>query len=161
LLVSPSLNKNFSDMLSALNDAGAEYLVVGAYAMASYGNVRATGDIDIWVRPTAENATKVWYALKAFGIPREWVKDKGELTDSDAVFMFGVPPERIDILTSITGVDFESAWANRQVAEFEGVQALVPHWRDLLANKRATGRLKDAADAEWIEVIMRRRGETI
>jgi hypothetical protein len=159
--VNPSLNKNFRDILSALNDAEAEYLVVGAYALACYGNARPTGDIDIWIRPTPQNSDRVYRALKQFGIPREWIQSAGELTDSDAVFVFGRAPERIDILTSITGVDFETAWINRQTAEYEGVCAVVPHWRDLLANKRATGRLKDAADAEWLEVVMRKRGESV
>ena len=148
-------------MLSALNDAGAEYLVVGAYALGAYGSTRGTGDIDLWINPTPENAERVYSALKKFGIPREWVQSQAELTDTDAVFMFGVPPERIDILTSISGVDFASAWANRKTAEYEGLQAPVPHWRDLLTNKRASGRLKDAADAEWLEVVMRKRGEVV
>lgn len=148
-------------MLSALNDAEADYLVVGAYALAAYGNPRATGDIDIWVRPTAENAVRVWRALREFGIPKAWVKEPVDLTDSNAVFMFGVPPERIDILTSITAIVFEDAWANRRTAQYDGLSAPVLHWRDLLINKRATGRLKDAADAEWIETVMRNRGESV
>jgi hypothetical protein len=157
--VSPSLNKNFRDMLSALNDAGAEYLVVGAYALACYGHPRPTGDIDIWVRPTPDNAQRVWEALRRFGIPAGWVQSPQELTDSDAVFSFGVPPHRIDILTSITSVAFDAAWENRQVAEYEGVHAPVLHWRDLLVNKQRTGRLKDAADAQWLQRVMRKRGE--
>lgn len=144
-----------------MNDAGVDYLVVGAYALAAYGNPRATGDLDIWVRPTGENAERVWEALRLFGIPKSWVKEPIELTDSNAVFSFGVPPERIDILTSITAIGFENAWGSRKVAEYDGVSAFVLHWRDLLANKRATGRLKDAADAEWIETAMRGRGESV
>jgi hypothetical protein len=89
------------------------------------------------------------------------VQTEGELTDSDAVFVFGVPPERIDILNSISGVAFDSAWANREKADYEGVQAHVIHWRDLLTNKKSAGRLKDLADAEWLEVVMRRRGEEL
>ena len=148
-------------MLSALNDAEVDYLVVGAYALAAYGNPRATGDLDIWVRPTSENADRVWEALRLFGIPKSWVKEPIELTDSNAVFSFGVPPERIDILTSITAIGFENAWRNRSIAEYDGVATPVLHWRDLLTNKRATGRLKDAADAEWIERVMRSRGESV
>ena len=148
-------------MLSALNDAEVDYLVVGAYALAAYGNPRATGDLDIWVRPTSENADRVWEALRLFGIPKSWVKEPIELTDSNAVFSFGVPPERVDILTSITAIGFQNAWSNRKIAEYDGVSTPVLHWRDLLANKRATGRLKDAADAQWIETVMRGRGESI
>jgi hypothetical protein len=148
-------------MLSALNDAGADYLIVGAYALGAYGNPRPTGDIDFWVRPTPENAERVFDALKSFGIPRSWITSDIELTDPDAVFAFGVPPERIDILTSISGIDFDSAWANRQAADVDGIPAPVIHWRDLLTNKRAAGRPKDAVDAHWIEVVMRKRGEKI
>ena len=144
-----------------MNDARADYLIVGAYALAAYGNPRATGDLDIWVRSTNENAEGVWEALRLFGIRKSWVKEPIELTDSNAVFSFGVPPERIDILTSITAIGFDNAWGNRNVAEYDGISAFVLHWRELLTNKRANGRLKDAADAEWIEIVMRSRGESV
>src|SRR5690606_16719511 len=127
-----------------LNDAGVAYLVVGAYALAAGGNPRATGDLDIWVRPTAENAERVCNALRQFGIAKNWAKDPIELTASDAVISFGVPPERIDILTSITAVNFEATWNNRRTAEYEclfvPVIHLARHGRQQTSNWPTEGR---------------------
>src|SRR5262245_23266748 len=107
-------------MLCALNDAKADYIVVGAYAVAAHGIPRMTGDIDIWVRPTAENAQRVWRALLAFGAPTSRLQP-ADFCDADIVFQMGLPPHRIDILTSITGVDFDDAWSNRVESELDGV----------------------------------------
>ena len=103
------LNPDFAEMLRALSAEGVEYLLVGAYAMAAHGVPRATGDIDIWVRPSPENANRVLRALARFGAPLS------DLTATDlqrdgTVFQLGVPPRRIDLLTSIDGVTFEDAW---------------------------------------------------
>src|SRR3972149_1731138 len=111
-------------MLSALNDAGAEYVIVGAYALATYGTARATGDIDIWVRPTEQNADRVWTALERFGAPRrKLVRD--DLHAPDNVFQIGVAPNRIDILTSITGVEFDEAWRHRKQTQINGISVSV------------------------------------
>jgi hypothetical protein len=144
------MNRDFSDMLSALSAAGAEYLIVGAHAMAAHGRPRATGDLDIWVNPRSDNARKVWSALAKFGAPM------GELTLTDlsnsaVVFQMGVPPNRIDILTSIDGVEFDSAWSRRIEAAFGGQHVPVLGRNDLLINKKAAGRPKDLADAAWLE----------
>ena len=137
-------------MLSALNDAGAEYLVVGAYALATYGTARATGDIDIWVRPTEQNAERVWAALEKFGAPRRKLTQQ-DLQAPDTVFQIGVAPNRVDILTSITGVDFEEAWQHRKQTRINGLSISVLGRDHLLKNKRAIGRPKDLADAAWLE----------
>lgn len=144
------LDKNFRDMLSALNDSGAEYLVVGAHALAAYGPARATGDFDIWIRPTAENAERVWKALETFGAPRRKLT-KDDLCVPDNVYQIGVAPSRIDLLTSITGVEFDDAWSHRYQAQINGISVAVISREDLLKNKRATGRPKDLADAAWLE----------
>jgi hypothetical protein len=144
------LPKDYSDMLSALNDAGVEYLIVGAYALAAHGNVRATGDIDIWVRPTPENAQRVWQALGAFRAPRRDLKPE-DFCDPDVVYQIGIPPTRIDILTSIDGVTFDDAWPHRTETTLNGVKLNVLGPKELLFNKRAAGRPKDLADAAWLE----------
>jgi hypothetical protein len=145
------LNKDYKDMLSALNDASAEYLIVGAFALAAHGNPRATVDIDIWVRSSAENAKKVWKALETFGAPRSKlsVEDFLELNN---VFQIGVAPRRIDILTSIDGVDFEQAWIDRKMSTL-GDDLIVPVLgrAHLIINKYASGRPKDLVDADWLE----------
>ena len=97
------LNRDYVEMLAALSAAGAEYLVVGAHALAAHGAPRATGDLDLWVRPTPENARRVWQALEAFGAPLHELT-LGDLSRPDVVFQIGLVPQRIDILTSITGV---------------------------------------------------------
>jgi hypothetical protein len=144
------MNRDFSEMLSALSDAGAEYILVGAHAMAAHGLPRATGDMDLWVRPSAENAERVWRALAEFGAPLDQLSQE-ELTEPEVVFQIGVVPNRIDILTSVTGVDFEDAWTRRDVVELDGVQVGVIAREDLIRNKRAVGRLRDLADIEDLE----------
>jgi hypothetical protein len=145
-----SLNDDYKDMLSALKDAGAEHLIVGAYALAAYGNPRATGDIDIWVRPTEENAAKVWKAVVAFGAPRREI-NQDDFALRDTIYQIGLPPNRIDIITSIDGVEFEEAWPLRQEADFDGFTLEVIGRNELVANKRAAGRPKDLADVHWLE----------
>ena len=144
------LNPDFHDMLSALSAEGAEYLLVGAYALAVHGLPRATGDMDIWVRPTPDNASRVWKALLRFGAP------SGDLTIQDleapgTVFQIGVAPCRIDILTRITAVQFEEAWATRFETTLLGLTVPVINKELLIRNKRATDRPKDIADALWLE----------
>ncbi|MCA9247482.1 MAG: hypothetical protein KDA42_10215 [Planctomycetales bacterium] len=141
------LNANFKDMLAALNDAEADYLVVGAYAMAAHGCPRATGDIDIWVRPTDDNAQRVWKALRQFGAPMSKV-GVDDFATPDVVFQIGVAPQRIDVLTSISGVEFADAWPSRLTVDLGGLQARVISRNHLLENKLATGRPKDVLDAD-------------
>lgn len=137
-------------MLGALCDQQAEFLVVGAYAMAAHGFPRATGDIDIWVRPTPENAEKVWAALLAFGSPL-FNLTKQDLCEPGIVFQMGLPPNRIDILTRITGVEFEQAWGERLEIVLEGRSIPVLGRDDLLHNKLSTGRTKDLVDAQMLD----------
>jgi hypothetical protein len=139
------MNRDFVEMLSALSEAGAEYLLVGAYALAAYGVPRATGDIDIWVRPSPENAEKVRAALATFGAPL-FDLTIDDLSRPGTVFQIGVPPGRIDILTSISGVTFDEAWPRRTSVSLPGVVAPVIGRADFVLNKRATGRPKDLAD---------------
>ena len=141
------MDPEFVEMLSALSAADAEFLVVGAHALAAHGVPRATGDLDLWVRGTPENARKVLAAMKSFGAPLFDLSVK-DLSTPEIVFQIGVAPLRIDILTSITGVQFEEAWARRKEMELGGVRFAVLSREDLIRNKRATGRPKDLLDVE-------------
>lgn len=144
------LNPDYRDMLFALSDAGADFLVVGAFAMAAHGYPRATGDIDLWIRPSAQNAERVWQALRSFGAPLfDLALD--DLMTPDTVFQIGVAPRRIDILTAVDGLEFDQAWTGRKVIEIEGRSFATLGKADLLANKRAAGRPKDLADVVWLE----------
>lgn len=144
------MNRDFVDMLSALSEAGAEYLVVGAHALAAHGTPRATGDLDIWVRPTSDNAARVWRALMVFGAPLTELSE-ADLREPDIVFQIGLPPSRVDLLTSISGVEWAQAWEGRISAQISGLEIPVLGRAELIANKRAAGRAKDLADIEALE----------
>lgn len=144
------MNRDFSDLLRAFSAHEVEHLVVGAHALAAHGHVRATKDLDVWVRPSRENAEKVVRALVAFGAPLHDLTEE-DLTRPGLVFQIGVPPLRIDILTEIDGVSFEEAWPARVEATFGGLEVPVLSRRHLIVNKKASGRLQDLADVERLE----------
>ncbi|MCH1494132.1 MAG: nucleotidyltransferase [Rubripirellula sp.] len=143
-------NQDFRDMLVALNDAEVDYLVVGAYAVAAHGFPRATGDLDIWVRANPESAENLLSALTVFGAPMHEVS-AADFSSPSIVFQIGVPPGRIDILTDVSGVNFDAAWANRMTVIIDDVKLSIIGRSDLIANKRATGRPKDIADLAFLE----------
>jgi hypothetical protein len=144
------MNRDFRDLLAEFNVQGVDFLIVGAHALAAHGHIRATQDFDVWVRPEAENAKRVYRALQAFGAPLQ------DLTEADLaipgiIFQIGVDPIRIDVITAIDGVDFTEAWANRMITKFDDQPASVLSREDLIRNKRAAGRTQDLADLERLE----------
>lgn len=144
------MNRDFVEMLSALSEAGVDFLVVGAHALAAHGIPRATGDLDIWVRPSPENAERVLSALKTFGSPLfELTRD--DLTSPETVFQIGLPPARIDVLTTLSGVVFEDAWQRRIHVKIGDLTVPVIGREDFIANKRAVGRTRDLADIEMLD----------
>lgn len=144
------MNRDFAEILSALSGAGAEYLVVGAHALAAHGRPRATGDLCIWVRPSAANAEKVWAALVRFGAPLSGLR-KEDLKTPGIVFQIGIEPVRIDVLTAIDGVEFEGAWQRRLVLDIDGQSVPLLGKDDLIQNKRVAGRPQDLADVASLE----------
>ena len=144
------MNRDFVEMLSALSAAGADFIIVGAHALAALGIPRATGDIDIWIRPTPENAERTLEALRAFGAPL-FDLTVDDLTKSDTVFQIGVPPARIDILSGISGVVFADAWARRTIVTLEGIDLSILSREDFIINKRAAGRPKDLLDLALLD----------
>jgi hypothetical protein len=141
------LNPDFRDMLRALSAEGAEFLVVGAYAMGAHGVPRATGDLDIWVGTSGDNPDRVWRALSAFGAPLEDLRID-DLRREDLVFQIGVAPQRVDIMTSIEAVTFTEAYPRRVSIDAQGTTVPVLSRQDLIRNKRAVGRPKDLADLD-------------
>jgi hypothetical protein len=126
--------------------------VVGAHALAAHGVPRATGDLDVWVRPEPANAARVWRALESFGAPVEALGvEEADLARPDQVVQIGLPPRRIDLLTTISGVGFPEAWETRLERESEGLRVPFLSRELLIANKRASGRTKDLADVEALE----------
>jgi len=146
------LNRDFSDLLSAFAVCGVEYLLVGAHALSAHGLVRATGDLDVWIRPSAANARAAREALLRFGAPGDRFAE-ADLTEPDQVLQFGVAPVRIDVLTGITGVEFDDAWQDRIEIELDGLTIPVIGREHLIANKRAAGRPQDIADADALDAI--------
>ena len=144
------MNPDFRDLLLEFNAEGVEYLVVGAHALAVYGYVRATKDLDLWVRPETGNAEKVISALASYGAPlNDLTRD--DLIAEDTVFQIGMPPLRVDLLTQIDGVDFEQAWREKYQTPFAGVPVFVISRHHLIINKKTTGRIQDLADVERLE----------
>jgi predicted nucleotidyltransferase len=146
------LNEDYRDMLQALADEKAKFLLVGAYALAAHGYPRATVDIDIWVMQSPDNADAVLRALQRFGTPLQNLT-RQDLQRDDTVFQIGVAPRRIDIITTASGLQFEEAYANSLTVDIDGIEVHIPSLTDLIRNKRASGRTKDIADAEALEEL--------
>lgn len=143
-----ALNEDFRDLLVVLADAAVEFLIVGAYALAFHGAPRASGDIDLLVRPSPENAQRVVSALARFGAPLESAGvTAADFSRPGAVYQIGLPPRRIDVLTQISGLSFDEAWASRVASELEGRTVNFIGRAALLKNKEAAGRPQDIADA--------------
>ncbi len=140
----------FRDLVAEFNAHGVEFLVVGAHALAAHGHVRATKDLDVWVRPTRENAARTIRALRSFGAPLHDLTEQ-DFVEPGTIFQIGVAPVRIDIVTSISGVEFDEAWPRRLRARFADQEVGVLSREDLIRSKRAAGRPQDLADVDWLE----------
>ena len=144
------MNQDFRDLLAEFNARQVEFLLVGAHALAAHGHVRATQDLDVWVRPSPENAKRVIEALRAFGAPlRDLTED--DLSTPGVVFQIGVEPIRIDVLTAIDGIGFDEAWADRLMLKFADQGVCVLSKEHLIKNKLAAGRTQDLADIEALK----------
>ena len=144
------MNQDFLDLLLALSAHNVRFLIVGAYALAIHGRPRATGDLDVWVEATPENAPRVMAALAAFGAPLAGVTER-DFSSPGIVFQMGLAPYRIDILTELTGITFAEAWPTRLRAPFTPDLAVDYLGREaFIRNKRATNRTKDLGDIEGL-----------
>lgn len=144
------MDSNYLDMLRCLNRAGVDYIMVGGWAVNLHGYVRATIDLDIWILADQENARKVYAALGEFGAPLGEVKPE-DFTQDGTIFQIGVAPCRIDVINKIDGVKYAEASPRAVQKTIEGVPVRIISREDLIANKRASGRTKDLADAEILE----------
>lgn len=144
---------DFHDVLAAMIAQGARFLVVGAHALAAHGVPRATVDLDLWVDPVPANARRVWRALSDFGAPLEALGiAEQDFHRPEIVVQLGLPPYRIDILTSVSGLVFDEAWDGRIEALVENVQSPVLGLDAFVRNKRESGRKKDLADLEALGI---------
>jgi len=144
------VNDDWFDILKALHNEGARFMVVGAHALAVHGVPRATQDIDVWIDPSRENSARVWKALVEFGAPLSDLRiGPDDLATPGIVVQVGLPPNRIDLLTALTGLpDFASAWSGRVSHQVRGLMVPFLGREALVQNKIATGRKKDLADVE-------------
>jgi len=141
--------QDFKELLLAFNAHNVEYLIVGAHALAAHGHVRATRDLDLWVRPEQLNSQRVLRALSEFGAAlTELTAD--DLSRKETIFQIELPPLRIDIITDIEGVEFAEAWPDRLATLFGGVPAFVISRHHLITNKKTAARLQDLADVEQL-----------
>lgn len=146
------LHPDFRDLLSALADSSAEYLVVGGWAVGFHGEPRFTKDLDLLIGPAEENLEVVARALAAFGAPEATLCALRELGPEEFLF-FGAPPVRVDILRKVDGVEFATAFARREVADWDGVKVSVIGYEDLVAAKKAAGRERDLRDVRALEAM--------
>jgi hypothetical protein len=155
-LMTARWSPDFLDLLTALNDAEARYMLVGGHAVGVFGRPRATKDFALWIEASTDNAARVMAALRAFGAPL------GDLSEADFAvggngFRMGNPPFRIELLTDVSGLTFADSWPRRETYELEGVRCHVIARDDLLTNKRAAGRPQDLADVDVLERQARKK----
>jgi predicted nucleotidyltransferase len=144
------LNQDFKEFLLSLNDNQVRYLVVGGYAVALHGHPRYTKDIDIWIEPSLENATSAIKALDQFGFASLGLK-AGDFLVPDQIIQLGYPPNRIDLISTLPGVEFADCYTSRETVEIDGVFVDFIDLENLRKNKRASGRHQDLADLENLE----------
>ncbi|MBC7804603.1 MAG: hypothetical protein H7145_00435 [Akkermansiaceae bacterium] len=143
------MNPDHHDILAEFSAAPVKFLLIGAYAPAAHGRVRATGDIDLWVECGKENARRIIVALSRFGAPMDKVEES-DFYQPEIVFQMGLPPRRIDIITKIDGVDSAEAWESRVATQIDDLSVFTLSHEHLLQNKEAAGLPKDLADADWL-----------
>jgi hypothetical protein len=144
------IHKDFKELLELLNSHKVEYLVVGGYALAFHGAPRFTGDIDLFVKPDAANAKRILEAMGEFGFGSLNLSE-ADFTSPDNVVQLGVPPVRVDIMTSLTGVSWEKAYTGKVRGDCDKIPVYFISKQELIANKAALGRQKDLADIEALD----------
>ena len=144
------LNRDFKEFIQSLNDNHVRYLIVGGYAVAFHGHPRYTKDIDVWIEMTQENSGNVIKALEQFGFGSLGLKEDDFLLP-DQIIQLGYPPSRIDLITTLSGVDFASCYASHVQINIDGIQVNFIDLENLRKNKQASGRHQDLADLESLK----------
>ncbi len=141
------LNQDFKEFIQSLNDHNVRYLIIGGYAVAFHGHPRYTKDLDICIELGQENAANILKALAHFGFGSLGLTED-DFLEPDQIVQLGFPPSRIDILTTLEGVDFDECFASKIVTTIDNIQMNFIDLENLKKNKKATGRLQDLADLE-------------
>ena len=139
--------KDFAEFVTLLEKNRVEYLVIGGYAVGFWGHIRFTGDMDIWLRPSEENAVKILNVIQEFGFGSLNLQ-KEDFTTVGNVIQLGYPPLRIDLLNDIDGVTFDDCYKNKVIENFDGFIYQFISYEDLIKNKKSSGRNKDLADLD-------------
>ena len=147
-----TLAQDFEDFVRLLNKHNVDYMVVGGYALAFHGKPRHTGDLDIWINSSEDNAIKLVLTIKEFGLASLGLT-KSDFMQEGYVTQIGYPPLRIDILNSIDGVKFEDAYQNKLIIEVDGIEIKYIGLKDFIENKTASGRIQDIVDLKEIKKI--------
>jgi len=145
-----ALNQDFKEFIQSLNDNRVRYLVVGGYAVAQHGHPRYTKDIDIWIEISTGNASNIINALDQFGFASLGLKED-DFLEADQIIQLGYPPNRIDILTTLPGVEFAACYSSRVTVELDHIPVNFIDLENLKKNKKASGRHQDLADLENLE----------
>jgi hypothetical protein len=140
-----NLSRDSKEFIELLNSRGVDYVIVGAHSLAFHGRPRYTGDLDILIRPTIDNAAKLMEVLSEFGFGNAGFKE-ADLVEAAQVLQLGRPPHRIDLLTGLSGLTVEEAFADKLAADIDGLPVFVLSKENLIRNKRAVGRPQDLAD---------------
>lgn len=146
------IEKDFKEFIALLNKNSVRYLIVGGYAFSFHAEPRYTKDIDFFVEGSEENAEKLLNALAGFGFKNIGLS-KADFIKSENIVQLGVPPVRIDLMTSLTGLDFAAAWENRVTGKYGGIQTFFVSKADLIQNKMAIGRKQDLSDVDRLQKI--------
>lgn len=146
------LDKDLRELLALFRSKSVEFLVVGGHAVAFHGRPRLTEDLDLFVRPDAENGARIVEALRAFGFGSLDLS-AADFEADDRVIQLGRAPNRVDLLTKLYGISFADAWSRRVAAQLGDADVWMISRDDLIRNKRATGRTQDLADAEFLEQL--------
>lgn len=141
------LAPDFDEFIGSLIAHGVEFVIVGAYALAFHGAPRFTGDLDVFVRPTADNGARVLSAIRAFGFPVSELRPE-DIVESRRMLQMGVEPVQIHVMSALSGITWDEAWHNRQMGPCGRHQVPYLGRETFLRNKRAAGRAKDLADID-------------
>ena len=142
--------QDYLDLLQCLNDNKVKYLIIGGYAVIQYAEPRYTKDLDLWIEASMPNAKKILKALTSFGAPVDNLTIE-ELAKPGLLFVFGVPPLRVDILNKASGCTFESAWSSRNKIQLDGISANFISKENLIKLKKKANRPQDLADIESLK----------
>mgnify|MGYP003706655825 FL=1 len=153
------LSPDFKEFIELLNAHNVQYLIVGGYALAFHGHPRYTKDIDVWIAANTENAERMLKVLTDFGFS-SLALSLQDFLEEDNIIQLGFPPNRIDILTSVDGIEFENSTPQSSVIEVDGVNIHLIGIHNLIENKTASGRLQDLADVEKLQAILREQGKS-